>query len=335
VILKGGPVTFPVGAKSLTQWFPCLTALLIAFSAHAQTARIEIHPLRTVTLTDEQFLNGVKKGQPMMIAGELRLPRPWTDRMPVVVILHGSGGVPPRSGHWTQEFLNMGIATFVLDSFSGRGITGTSADQDQLGRLAMIVDAYRALELLALDPRLDPGRIALIGFSRGGQSALYASVRRFQKMHGPQGLEFTAYIPFYAACNTRFKEDENVTDKPIRIHHGSADDYVPVAPCRSYVARLKAAGKDVTLTEYPGARHAFDNPAFEEPVRAERSQSTRNCALHEDESGRVVNSKTGQLFNHKDACVQLGPTLAYNADAHAAEVKAVKEQLAVAFGMRQ
>jgi acetyl esterase/lipase len=212
VILKGGPVTFPVGAKSLTQWFPCLTALLIAFSAHAQTARIEIHPLRTVTLTDEQFLNGVKKGQPMTIAGELRLPRPWTDRMPVVVILHGSGGVPPRSGHWTQEFLNMGIATFVLDSFSGRGITGTSADQDQLGRLAMIVDAYRALELLALDPRLDPGRIALIGFSRGGQSALYASVRRFQKMHGPQGLEFTAYIPFYAACNTRFKEDENVTD---------------------------------------------------------------------------------------------------------------------------
>jgi dienelactone hydrolase len=335
VILKGGPVTFPVGAKSLTQWFPCLTALLIAFSAHAQTARIEIHPLRTVTLTDEQFLNGVKKGQPMMIAGELRLPRPWTDRMPVVVILHGSGGVPPRSDHWTQEFLNMGIATFVLDSFSGRGITGTSADQDQLGRLAMIVDAYRALELLALDPRLDPGRIALIGFSRGGQSALYASVRRFQKMHGPQGLEFTAYIPFYAACNTRFKEDENVTDKPIRIHHGSADDYVPVAPCRSYVARLKAAGKDVTLTEYPGARHAFDNPAFEEPVRAERSQSTRNCALHEDESGRVVNSKTGQLFNHKDACVQLGPTLAYNADAHAAAVKAVKEQLAVAFGMRQ
>ena len=335
MILKGGPVTFPVGAKSLTQWFPCLTALLIAFSAHAQTARIEIHPLRTVTLTDEQFLNGVKKGQPMMIAGELRLPRPWTDRMPVVVILHGSGGVPPRSGHWTQEFLNMGIATFVLDSFSGRGITGTSADQDQLGRLAMIVDAYRALELLALDPRLDPGRIALIGFSRGGQSALYASVRRFQKMHGPQGLEFTAYIPFYAACNTRFKEDENVTDKPIRIHHGSADDYVPVAPCRSYVARLKAAGKDVTLTEYPGARHAFDNPAFEEPVRAERSQTTRNCALHEDESGRVVNSKTGQLFNHKDACVQLGPTLAYNADAHAAAVKAVKEQLAVAFGMRQ
>jgi dienelactone hydrolase len=334
LILKSSPVKVPVGSQSLTQWFLCLTALLIAISAHAQTARIEIHALRSTTLTDEQFLNGVKKGQPVTIAGELRLPRPWTDRMPVVVILHGSGGVPPRTDRWAQEFLSMGIATFVLDSFTGRGISGTSADQDQLGRLAMIVDAYRALELLALHPRLDPERIALIGFSRGGQAALYASVRRFQKMHGPQRLEFTAYIPFYAACNTRFREDENVTDKPIRIHHGSADDYVPVAPCRSYVARLKAAGKDVALTEYPGAHHAFDDPALEEPVRAERSQSTRNCALHEDAGGRVVNSKTGQRFDHKDACVQLGPMLAYNAEAHAAAVKAVKELLHATFRLR-
>ena len=322
---------FPVDSKSLTPWFLCLTALLIANSAQAQTARIEIHAFRTVSLTDEQFLNGVKEGQPVTIAGELRIPRPWTDRMPAVVLLHDSGGVAPRTDRWTEEFLGMGIATFVLDSFTGRGISGTSADQDQLGRLAMIVDAYRALELLAQHPRLDPERIALMGFSRGGQSALYASVRRFQKMHGPQALEFAAYIPFYAACDTRFREDENVSGKPIRIHHGSADDYVPVAPCRSYVARLKAAGKDVVLTEYPGAHHAFDNPALEEPVRAERSQSTRNCALREDASGRVVNSKTGQLFNHKDACVQLGSTLAYNPEAHAASVKAVKEFLRATF----
>jgi dienelactone hydrolase len=150
-------------------------------------------------------------------------------------------------------------------------------------------------------------------------------------MHGPKDTEFAAYIPFYAACNTRFREDENVTDKPIRIHHGSADDYVPVVPCRSYVARLKGAGKDVVLTEYPDAHHVFDNPGFKEPVRAERSQSTRICVMNEDAKGRVINSKTGEPFNHKDACVQLGPTLAYNAEAHAAAVKSVKEFLRATF----
>jgi predicted esterase len=70
-------------------------------------------------------------------------------------------------------------------------------------------------------------------------------------MHGPSGLEFAAYIPFYAICNIEFINDTDVSDKPIRQFHGSADDYVPVAPCRSYFERLKLAGKDAVLTEYP------------------------------------------------------------------------------------
>ena len=69
-----------------------------------------------------------------------------------------------------------------------------------------------------------------MGFSRGGQAVLYASLKRFQRMHGPEGLEFAAYIPFYPACFTTYVDDENVSTKPIRIHHGTADNYVPVAP---------------------------------------------------------------------------------------------------------
>ncbi|HYS76119.1 MAG TPA: dienelactone hydrolase family protein [Burkholderiales bacterium] len=300
----------------------------------AQTIRVEIHALQTTTLTDEQFLNGVREGKPVTIAGELRIPRPGTERLPAVVFMHGSGGVNASHDRWAQEMLGMGIATFVMDSFTGRGIVETSTDQTRLGRLAMIVDAYRALDLLARHPRIDPERIALIGFSRGGQSVLYAGVRRFQRMHGPAGLEYAAYIPFYAACNTTFREDGDVTARPIRIHHGLADDYVPVAPCRPYVARLRAANKDIVLTEYPNAHHAFDNPANPQPIKAARSQSTRNCVMHEDPSGRVVNDATGQVFTYKDACVELGPTLGYNAEAHAASVKAVKAFLASTFRLQ-
>jgi hypothetical protein len=40
----------------------------------------------------------------------------------------------------------MGISTFTLDSFPGRGIV---SDQSQLGRLNGILDLYRALAVLA------------------------------------------------------------------------------------------------------------------------------------------------------------------------------------------
>jgi dienelactone hydrolase len=215
-----------------------------SFAGNTYVARMEIHSFQSVTLTDKQFLTGEKNGKPVTLVGELRLPRPG-NKQPVVILLHGSGGIIGFITDWERDLNAMGVATFVIDSFTPRGIDNTRDDQSRLGRLAMIIDAYRALELLSKNPRVDPARIAIMGFSRGGQAALYASMKRFQRMYGPTNLEFAAYIPFYPNCSTTYKLDNEVADRPIRIFHGSADDYAPVAPCRSYVERLKIKGKDV------------------------------------------------------------------------------------------
>ncbi len=292
----------------------------------AQIARVEVYPVHSVTMSDQDFLNGRKDGKPVLLAGALRIPRPGTDKLPAVVLLHGSGGVGTNVVDWENELNAMGLATFVLDAFTGRGIVQTSTDQASLGRLAMTYDAYRALEVLEKHSRIDPQRIAVMGFSRGGQAALYSSVKRFQKMHGPaSGRDFAAYIPFYASCGTTFVSDDEVSPNPIRMFHGAADNYVPVAPCRGFVERLKAKGANVTLTEYPGAHHVFDGRAFKTPVTAAKSQSTRGCELAEAKGGVVVNVKTRQPFSYADPCVQLGPTIAYDEKAHAESLKAVKE----------
>ena len=170
----------------------------------AQVARMEILSFPSMTLTDQQFLTGQKEGKLVTMAGELRLPRPGTDRLPAVVLLHGSGGVSGNVLDWEQDLNAMGVATFVIDSFTPRGIVNTLNDQSQLGRTTMIVDAYRALDVLSRHPRIDPTRIALMGFSRGGQAALYASLKRFQRLQGIAGQEFAAYIAFYPPCNTTF-----------------------------------------------------------------------------------------------------------------------------------
>src|SRR5947207_15404780 len=92
-------------------------------------ARIELRPIETLTLTDQQFLTGDKNGKAVTIAGELRLPRGATGRVPAVILQHGSGGVGPGPEFWARYLNDMGVASFVVDSFSGRGIVSTSTDQ--------------------------------------------------------------------------------------------------------------------------------------------------------------------------------------------------------------
>jgi dienelactone hydrolase len=304
----------------------CLGFVAHAPITSAQVARTELHAIPTLTLSDRQFLTGDKSGTPVTITGVLRIPRLGTDRLPAVILLHGSGGIGANVDYWSQELNGIGLATFITDSFTARGIQSTVANQELLGRLNMTYDAYRALGVLGNHQRIDPARIVLMGFSRGGQATLYASLKRFQRMHAPEGVMFAAYLPFYAPCFTTYIGDEDVSEKPIRMFHGSADDYVPVAPCRAYVERLHNGRKDVTLTEYPGAHHAFDNMLLK-VATAPQSQTTRRCTMKEEPEGTIINAVTKQPFSMQDPCVERGPTLGYNADATTAATQAVKEFL--------
>jgi dienelactone hydrolase len=312
-----------------------MVAALCIHSGRAQVARTEVHPIQTTTVTDQQFLTGAKDGKPATVAAVLRIPRPGTDRLPAVILVHGSGGIGSNVDYWQQQLNSIGIATFALDDFTGRGIENVNADQGKLGRLTAIIDVYRALAILGAHPRIDANRIAVMGFSRGGQVALYSSLIRFQRMYAPEGLHLAAYVAFYPQCATRYLEDEALAAKPIRLFHGTPDDYNTVAPCRTYVERLRKAGNDVQLTEYADAQHAFDSPLLKEtPVAFPTWQTTRHCTLQEVTPGRIINAETKQQFTWADPCVELGPHVAYNAAALNAATKAVEDFLRATFNLK-
>jgi len=50
-------------------------------------ARTELHPIETLTLTDQQFLTGDKNGKAVMIAGQLRFPQGGPGRLPAVILM--------------------------------------------------------------------------------------------------------------------------------------------------------------------------------------------------------------------------------------------------------
>lgn len=294
------------------------TAILAAMvvSASAQVARLKLHPVGSVTLKDSDFLAGRKDGRQVTISGQLRIPKSGDAKLPAVVLLHGSGGIGGTGGpidEWSRELNQIGVATLAVDSFAGRGIVSTQADQAQLGRLNMVADAYRALELLAKHSRIDPNRAAVMGFSRGGQSALYSAMNRLYGTLGPaNNLQFAAHIAFYPDCMTSYRADTEVSGKPIRILHGTADNWNPVAPCRAYVERLTKAGMEVELVEYPDASHVFDAPFVRTPVILTAATTTRRCQLAEGDDHEIINRETQKPFTFGDSCVEKGPTIAYN-----------------------
>jgi dienelactone hydrolase len=247
--------------------------------------------------------------------------------LPAVVLVHGSGGISARQDRWVQELNGIGVATFVLDSFAGRGIVSTVNDQSQLSHLAMMVDAFRALDVLARHPRIDRDRIAIMGFSKGAVAAVYSATDRFRKMYGPADVSFAAHIGLYTPCNVAYRDDEKVSKKPIRMFHGIADDWVAIGPCRSYAERLRKASADATLTEFPGAVHAYDSFTILKPVQYPQAQTARNCVLREGEGGEVLEVKTGKPFDYSHPCMEKGTHIVYDAAAHEATLRAVKELL--------
>jgi dienelactone hydrolase len=261
---------------------------------------------------------------PVRITANFHSPKACA-RVPAVVLLHGSGGIGGNIPGWVAALNAIGVAVLIVDSFSGRGITQTITDQTLLSSFSMMLDAYRGLEFLTQHPEIDPARIAVLGFSKGGIAALYSSMRRFQKMWSKPGLEFAAYMAFYTRCDAPLLDDENVSDHPIRLFHGAADDYVPVVPTRAYVERLRRAGKDVQLTVYEGARHVFDNPLNPEVLEVPGAAVSNNCRRAEIEPGNIVNLATGNPFSWNDSCVTRGATVGHNPKAREAAIKSVQQ----------
>ncbi len=286
----------------------CNTGFSVESLKESQKGRIKFQSTPLITLN--QFLkgdfdhskiskwgwgsvHGKMEGPPIKISGSLQFPsKKWTGRFPAVVLLHGGGGPRASVKYWSKVLRKIGLVTFTVDSNTARGCgpktRGTCPNYGLNQGMANIVDAYRVLELLSTHPRIDSTRIAVMGFSVGGKASLYASVKRFQKMWGTPGLEFAAYVPFYPACNITFDHDEKISDQPIRIFYGELDEWSSPIPCEKYVNQLRKAGKDITITIYPGAHHNFDAKGDANAPSSIPGDSRINCRFVEKAEYNLV-----------------------------------------------
>ena len=290
-----------------------------------RTGRIEI-PTLTIAA------NGADA--PTTVTGDLSIPADATGRVPAVILLHSCSGVTPGLVDWATEVNRMGFAALVLDSFTARGVTEVCTGRTPVTISSRLTDAFRALALLAVHPRVDPRRIAALGFSHGGWVTLWASQAQIERRFLRANVEFAAHAAFYpAACNVRLLGETDMTPGPVRIFHGTADDWTPIAQCRRWVARRQAAGRDVSLVAYEGALHAFDVPLFAPPRRWSGVFNPGNCTVTE-QPDRTFVTDDGRPLTSASPCVRRGATLGYDPRAHKQSIADVKAFLDESFRRR-
>lgn len=281
------------------------------------------------------YLSHYATSKKAVISGELSMPDNGPHVVPAVIILHGSSGVNRGERVWAQRMNTLGYASFVVDSFTGRGIRNTEKDQTQLPMTADIADAYAALRLLATDPRIDKRRIAVMGFSRGGVAALYSSLEPFRRAAEQGDLRFAAHVAFYPSCGISY-DSARVDGSPVLMLVGGKDNYTPATPCIAYADALRSKGTHIKLKEYPDAWHGFDRPTRLHSLPL--ATSARECHGSYDLDSRTLTMvRDGQTLAGASAvaeskrCLVTGVTLGGDPEAQAQSPTEVAAFLKAAF----
>ena len=181
----------------------------------------------------------------------------------------------------------------------------------------MILDAYRALEILSDHPNIKKDKISITGWSLGGAVTFFSAWIPLKNAIN-KNLQFASHLAFYPPC---FFEPENLefSDSPIHILIGELDDWTPSDPCNTLVDKLKNK-INIDITVYKDSHHGFDRRGGLEIN--EKGYSFKDCTFKLTEDGYVLmnylnipmsNSflqKIGFLF-----CTSRGVTIGGNSEA--------------------
>ncbi len=218
---------------------------------------------------------------------------------PAVVGLHGCNGMLTRDragvqqiyDHWGQHLKANGFVLLLVDGFTPRGVTNVCGVAQQAAVAPSNVrprDAYGGLLYLQAQPYVQASKIAVMGWSHGGGTALYTVAPSAPGRPAPLKHDFAAAVPFYPGwCRAR---DHGAGWKPVvpmLALLGGADDWTPSEPCLALLEGAKSAGATIDIVVYPGAHHAFDSPAQVRTLDNVKLPNGRSPTVGQDPQARA------------------------------------------------
>jgi dienelactone hydrolase len=205
------------------------------------------------------------QGRQIQLTGRLDKPA-GAGPYPVVIALHSCsgfsaniyGGSLPIGVSFLQE-QEQGYATFKLDSFTARGLSEVCGGG--FSTRSRAPDVLAAAIVLAGRPDISAERIAAIGFSHGGSTAIAAAgdfpeLRQLRQNLAARGGKLAASVALYGGCGSN--PDIAPVVVPLLALNGGLDDWSLPGPCTALAGM--PANRLMVLHIYPDAYHHFDAP---------------------------------------------------------------------------
>ncbi len=180
------------------------------------------------------------------------LATPDSGSGPGVIVIQEWWGLVDHIKDLADRFAGAGFVALAPDFYDGQ----TTTSPDEAGKLMMaleIDDAEKhlcgAVDYLLARPEASGARVGTVGFCMGGQLSLYAACAN---------AKVGACVDFYG-IHPNVTPDLPSLQAPVLGFFAENDGMVTPQVARGLERELKAAGKQVEITIFEGADHAFFN----------------------------------------------------------------------------
>lgn len=182
---------------------------------------------------------------------------------PVVVILSGCAGITHNERDWSVRLASWGYAAVLIDAFYHRHLKPL-CDRTRIPVDLRARDAFNLAAYLRTLPDFAGARIGVLGFSAGGQAALYAAL---------EGAPFNAAVAYYPPCVLPAADSRFAIDTQVLV--GSEDYPRIVRSCSEMAKALAGTPHAPRVKFYPGAQHIFDTPGGDVAAAADSFAVTK------------------------------------------------------------
>jgi len=191
------------------------------------------------------------------LRGYLAYDETQPGKRPGVLVMPGGFGLGRNAKERAEMLARMGYVALAGDPYGGgieiddlkqvmKRVTDLRADTAQFRRRARV-----ALDWLIAMPRVDPQRVAAIGYCLGGTFVLELA---------RDGAPLAGVVTFHGGLETKSPAAPGMVKAKLLVLTGADDPTVPVTHINAFAEEMTKAGADWQIVTYSGTKHGFTYP---------------------------------------------------------------------------